>query len=433
MDYSDALPFLGSMDPTRFQNELTHFHHIIQTKAGPGRQGLGWLDFPVDYDRQESFELEEAAAKIRQESDVLLVIGIGGSFMGARAAIEMLTHSFNHDLPKEARKRGTPQIFFVGHHLDPTYMADLMDILQGKDFSINVISKSGGTLEPAIAFRMFRQLLEDKYGPQQAASRIYVTTDREIGTLKALAMQEGYKTFPIPRTIGGRYSVLTAVGLLPMAVSGIGIGEVLEGAATARSELKDPAIENNPAYQYAAIRNSLYRKGKTTELLVSYDPRLQSFAEWWKQLFGESEGKNLQGIFPVTALYTTDLHAIGQYIQQGRRMIFETTLKVEKPLRDLIITERVDDQDELNYLSGNTLGSVNDKAFQGTLRAHTEGGIPNLVIGIPKITPFSFGYLVYFFQLACVMSSYILGVNPFDQPGVEAYKNNMFRLLGKPE
>lgn len=419
------------MDLSHFQEEIDHFHHIIQAKAGYGQHALGWLDHPVEYDREEWNGIIEAAAKIRADSDILLVIGIGGSYMGTRAAVEMLTHTFHNELPKESRR--SPQIYFVGHHLSPTYMADLMDILQDKDFSINVISKSGKTLEPALAFRIFRKLLEEKYGTQQASSRIYVTTDREQGTLKAMALVERYKTFIIPRTIGGRYSALTTVGLLPMAVSGIDIEEIRHGAATARLELGDPDLQRNIAYQYAVIRNLLYRGGKTTELLISYEPCFQSIVEWWKQLFGESEGKKGQGIFPMTALYTTDLHSLGQYIQQGRRMLFETTLHLEKPSRDLVIEERSDNQDELNYLSGKTVGSVNEKAFEGTVQAHTEGGIPNLIIGIPTISPFTFGYLVYFFQLACVMSSYLLGVNPFNQPGVEEYKNNMFRLLGKLE
>ncbi len=361
---------------------------------------------------------------------MLLVIGIGGSYLGARAAIDMLNHSFQNLLPGD--KRDAPQIIFAGNHISSTYINDLLDVLKNKDVSINVISKSGTTTEPAIAFRIFRNFLEEKYGKEEAASRIYATTDKEKGAMKTVADTEGYETFVIPDDVGGRYSVLTAVGLLPIAVSGIAVDEIIDGAQAAMSDLNEPQLAKNPAYQYAAARNVLYDKGKTTEMLINYEPNLHYFSEWWKQLFGESEGKDQKGIFPASANFTTDLHSMGQYIQDGRRDLFETVLHINKPKKDWTLQADEADADGLNYLAGRTLHEINDKAYEGTLLAHTDGGVPNLVIEIPALNAYTFGYLVYFFEKACAMSGYLLGVNPFDQPGVEAYKKNMFALLGKP-
>ncbi|OUM92402.1 glucose-6-phosphate isomerase [Parageobacillus thermoglucosidasius] len=429
-DYSKALAFFGEHELTYLRDVVKVAHHSLHEKTGVGNDFLGWIDLPVNYDKEEFARIQKAAAKIQADSDVLLVIGIGGSYLGARAAIEMLHHSFYNALSKE--KRRTPQIIFVGNNISSTYMKDVMDLLEGKDFSINVISKSGTTTEPAIAFRIFRKLLEEKYGKEEARKRIYATTDRARGALKTLATAEGYETFIIPDDVGGRYSVLTAVGLLPIAVSGANIEEMMKGAAQAREDFSNSELEENAAYQYAAIRNILYNKGKTIELLINYEPALQYFAEWWKQLFGESEGKDQKGIFPASANFSTDLHSLGQYIQEGRRDLFETVLKVEKPRHDLVIEAEENDLDGLNYLAGKTVDFVNTKAFEGTLLAHTDGGVPNLVITLPELNEYTFGYLVYFFEKACAMSGYLLGVNPFDQPGVEAYKVNMFSLLGKP-
>lgn len=429
-DYSKALGFFREHELTYLRDMVKVAHHSLHEKTGTGSDFLGWIDLPVDYDKEEFARIQKAAEKIKSDSDVLLVIGIGGSYLGARAAIEMLQHSFYNALPKE--KRRTPQILFVGNNISSTYMKDIMDLLEGKDFSINVISKSGTTTEPAVAFRIFRKLLQEKYGVEEARKRIYATTDKAKGALKTLANNEGYESFVIPDDIGGRYSVLTAVGLLPIAVSGADIEAMMKGAAQAREDFGKSELEENPAYQYAAIRNILYNKGKTIEMLINYEPGLQYFAEWWKQLFGESEGKDQKGIFPASANFSTDLHSLGQYIQEGRRDLFETIIKVEKPRHELMIEEEASDLDGLNYLAGKTVDFVNNKAFEGTLLAHTDGGVPNLVVSIPQLDEYTFGYLVYFFEKACAMSGYLLGVNPFDQPGVEAYKANMFALLGKP-
>lgn len=429
-DYSKAFAFFNDHELTYMQDAVKVSHHSLHENTGQGNEFLGWLDYPIQYDKQEFSRIKQSAEKIIGDSDVLLVIGIGGSYLGARAAIEMLNHSFYNALPKG--KRGTPQIIFVGNNLSSSYMMDVIDFLDGKDFSINVISKSGTTTEPAIAFRIFRKQLEEKYGLEEARRRIYATTDKERGALKTLADEEGYETFVVPDDIGGRYSVLTAVGLLPIAVSGADIGDMLKGAVLAREELSSSELRENIAYQYAAIRHILYNKGKTTEMLINYEPALQSFSEWWKQLFGESEGKDLKGIYPSSANFSTDLHSIGQYIQDGRRNLFATVMKVEKPRQELMIEEADQDLDDLNYLAGKTVDFVNNKAFEGAVLAHTDGGVPNLVLSIPKLDAFTFGYLVYFFEKACAMSGYLLGVNPFDQPGVEAYKVNMFALLGKP-
>jgi glucose-6-phosphate isomerase len=429
-DYSKALTFFGEHELTYLRDFVKVAHHSLHEKTGAGSDYLGWIDLPNEYDREEFARIQKSADKIKSDSDVLLVIGIGGSYLGARAAIEMLQHSFYNALPKEKRK--TPQILFVGNNISSTYMKDLIDLLDGKDFSINVISKSGTTTEPAIAFRLFRKLLEEKYGIEEARKRIYATTDKARGALKTLATEEGFESFIIPDDVGGRYSVLTAVGLLPIAVSGANIDEMMKGAAQASEEFSESELEDNIAYQYAAVRNALYNRGKTIEMLINYEPGLQYFSEWWKQLFGESEGKDQKGIFPASANFSTDLHSLGQYVQDGRRDLFETIIKVESPRHELVLEEAANDLDGLNYLAGKTVDFVNNKAFEGTLLAHTDGGVPNLIISIPKMDEYTFGYLVYFFEKACAMSGYLLGVNPFDQPGVEAYKVNMFALLGKP-
>ncbi|MCA1064895.1 glucose-6-phosphate isomerase [Rossellomorea aquimaris] len=429
-DYSKALSFFGEHELTYLSDAVKVAHHSLHEQTGAGNDFLGWIDLPVDYDKDEFSRIQQSAEKIKSDSDVLLVIGIGGSYLGARAAIEMLNHSFYNALPKE--KRSTPQVLFVGQNISSTYMKDLMDLLDGKDFSINVISKSGTTTEPAIAFRIFRKMLEEKYGVEEARKRIYATTDKSKGALKTLASDEGYETFVVPDDIGGRYSVLTAVGLLPIAVSGVEIESMMNGAAQAREDFGKSELSENAAYQYAAVRNALYNKGKTIEMLINYEPGLQYFSEWWKQLFGESEGKDQKGIYPSSANFSTDLHSLGQYVQEGRRDLFETVIKVSEPRHELKIEKADSDLDGLNYLAGETIDFVNNKAFEGTLLAHTDGGVPNLIVEIPAMDAYTFGYLVYFFEKACAMSGYLLGVNPFDQPGVEAYKVNMFALLGKP-
>lgn len=429
-DYSKALSFFGEHELTYLSDAVKVAHHSLHEQTGAGSDFLGWIDLPVDYDKEEFSRIQKSAEKIKNDSDILLVIGIGGSYLGARAAIEMLNHSFYNALPKE--KRSTPQVLFLGQNISSTYMKDLMDLLEGKDFSINVISKSGTTTEPAIAFRIFRKMLEEKYGVEEAQKRIYATTDKAKGALKTLANDEGYETFVVPDDVGGRYSVLTAVGLLPIAVSGVEIEQMMKGAAEAREDFSKSELTENPAYQYAAVRNVLYNKGKTIEMLINYEPGLQYFSEWWKQLFGESEGKDQKGIFPSSANFSTDLHSLGQYVQEGRRDLFETVIKVQEPRHELKIEKADSDLDGLNYLAGETVDFVNNKAFEGTLLAHTDGGVPNLIVEIPAMDAYTFGYLVYFFEKACAMSGYLLGVNPFDQPGVEAYKVNMFALLGKP-
>ncbi|KMK91776.1 glucose-6-phosphate isomerase [Rossellomorea marisflavi] len=429
-DYSNALSFFGEHEITYLRDAVKAAHTSLHEKTGAGSDFLGWIDLPVDYDKEEFARIQKASEKINKDSDILLVIGIGGSYLGARAAIEMLNHSFFNTVSKE--KRSAPQVLFLGQNISSTYMKDLMDLLEGKDFSINVISKSGTTTEPAIAFRIFRKMLEEKYGVEEARKRIYATTDKSKGALKTLANDEGYETFVVPDDVGGRYSVLTAVGLLPIAVSGVDIEAMMDGAAKAREDFGQSELSENPAYQYAAVRNVLYNKGKTIEMLINYEPGLQYFAEWWKQLFGESEGKDQKGIYPSSANFSTDLHSLGQYVQEGRRDIFETVVKVQESRHELVIEEADSDLDGLNYLAGQTIDFVNNKAFEGTLLAHTDGGVPNLIVEIPAMDAYTFGYLVYFFEKACAVSGYLLGVNPFDQPGVEAYKVNMFALLGKP-
>jgi len=429
-DYSKALSFFGEHEVTYLRDFVKVAHHSLHEKTGAGSDFLGWIDLPVNYDKEEFSRIQKSAEKIKSDSDVLLVVGIGGSYLGARAALEFLQHSFYNALSKEKRK--TPQIIFIGNNISSSYMTDVMDLLEGKDFSINVISKSGTTTEPAIAFRIFRKLLEEKYGVEEARKRIYATTDKARGALKTLADEEGYESFVIADDVGGRYSVLTAVGLLPIAVSGSDIEAMMKGAAQAMEDFGKSELEENAAYQYAAVRNALYNKGKTIEMLINYEPSLQYFSEWWKQLFGESEGKDQKGIYPSSANFSTDLHSLGQYVQEGRRDLFETIIKVEKPRHEMVIEEADSDLDGLNYLAGKTVDFVNNKAFEGTMLAHTDGGVPNLVLTIPQLDEYTFGYLVYFFEKACAMSGYLLGVNPFDQPGVEAYKVNMFALLGKP-
>lgn len=429
-DYSKTLSFIGEDEISSYKESVDFVHHQLHQYSESEDDFLGWVDLPQNYDQLEFERIQMAAQKIKSDSAILLVIGVGGSYLGARAAIEMLNHSFRDILPIE--KQSAPQVIFVGHTISSTYLSDVIDVLEGKDFSINVISKSGTTTEPAIAFRIFRKLLEERYGREEARNRIYATTDRQKGALKTLADTEGYETFVIPDNVGGRYSVLTAVGLLPIAVSGVDVRYMMSGARQAMEDLSKPEIMQNAAYQYAAIRNILYNKGKTVEMLVYYEPGMKYFAEWWKQLFGESEGKEGKGIFPASAKFSTDLHSMGQYIQDGRRDLFETVIKVKKPKRDLAIELDENDLDGLNYLAGQTVDYVNTKAFEGALLAHTDGGVPNMVIEIPEMDAYAFGYLVYFFQKACALSGYLLGVNPFDQPGVEMYKNNMFALLGKP-
>jgi glucose-6-phosphate isomerase len=429
-DYSKALTFIGEHEIAQMEPAVRTAHELLHSGTGAGNDFLGWVNLPFDYDRDEFARIQAAAKKIQSDSDALVVIGIGGSYLGARAAIEMLTHSFYNQLPKNKRK--TPEIYFVGHHISSTYTAHLLELLEGKDISVNVISKSGTTTEPAIAFRFFREYMEKRYGKEEARRRIYATTDRAKGALKQLADAEGYETFVIPDDVGGRYSVLTAVGLLPIAVSGVDIEAMMTGARDAAEAYRNPVLAENPSYQYAAVRNALYRKGKTTELLVNYEPSFHYFAEWWKQLYGESEGKDQKGIFPAAVDFTTDLHSMGQYIQEGLRNIFETVIRIDQPRVDLTIQSDEDNLDGLNYLAGQTMDFVNKKAMEGTLLAHTDGGVPNLVVEVPEVSPYYFGQLVYFFEKACGISGYLLGVNPFDQPGVEAYKKNMFALLGKP-
>ncbi|MEC0238388.1 glucose-6-phosphate isomerase [Paenibacillus dokdonensis] len=429
-DYSKALEFINQHEVDYFAEPIKLAHEQLHNKTGAGSDYLGWIDLPSAYDKEEFARIQKAASKIQSDSDVLIVIGIGGSYLGARAAIEALSHSFYNYLPKDKRK--TPEIYFAGNNISSTYVTHLLDLVEGKDFSVNVISKSGTTTEPAIAFRIFRAALEKKYGKEEAKKRIYATTDKEKGALKTLATAEGYESFIIPDDVGGRYSVLTAVGLLPIATAGINIDDMMKGAADASKEFSNPNVAENQAYQYAAVRNALYRKGKAIEILVNYEPALHYVSEWWKQLFGESEGKDYKGIYPASVDFSTDLHSMGQFIQEGSRNIFETIIQVEKVAHEITIESDPDDLDGLNFLEGKTMDFVNKKAFQGTMLAHTDGQVPNLIVTVPDLTPYSFGYLVYFFEKACGISGYLSGVNPFDQPGVEAYKKNMFALLGKP-
>lgn len=430
LDYSNTLNFIKEEDIFNLNEKISLCHDMVHEKTGLGNEYLGWVDLPKNYDKEEFSKIIYTAEKIKKDSDVLLVIGIGGSYLGSRAAIEMLNHSFYNELPR--KKRNGPRIYFVGHNMSSTYINHLLQAIEGEDLSINVISKSGTTTEPAIAFRILKEYMEKKYGKDESYKRIYATTDKSKGALKELANEEGYTTFVVPDDIGGRYSVLTAVGLLPMAVAGIDIEKVMEGSYDAMEDLSINNIKENHSYQYAAIRNLLYTRDKNIEVMVNYEPNLTFFGQWFMQLFGESEGKEGKGIFPAALNFTTDLHSMGQYIQEGKRNIFETVLNVEKSKEEIYIKENSKDLDGLNYLKGKTLDFTNKKAMEGTIEAHVAGGIPNLVINIPEISPYYFGYLVYFFMKSCSISGYLLGVNPFNQPGVESYKSNMFRLLGKP-
>ena len=428
VDFSNARVFEKNI--MKYAKQVKEIHKKLHEKAEDKKEFCGWLELPTNYDKKEFDKIKKAAEKIQKDSDVLLVIGIGGSYLGARAVIESLTNTFYNMQDKSARKM--PQILYVGNNLSSTYVSDLIDYIADKDFSINVISKSGTTTEPAIAFRIFREILENKYSLKEARERIYVTTDKKKGALKELAKKEKYTTFVIPDNVGGRYSVLTAVGLLPIATAGINIDELMDGARFAQDRYSDDDLKYNECYKYAVLRNVLYEKEKNIELLISYEPKMHYFIEWWKQLFGESEGKEQKGIYPSGAEFTTDLHSLGQYIQEGRRNLFETVISIEKPERDITLKMEEDDLDNLNYLAGKTLSYVNKKAMEGTVEAHVAGGVPNIIINMEKLDEQTIGHLIYFFELACAISGNILGVNPFNQPGVEEYKKNMFKLLGKP-
>ncbi len=429
-DYSRAMKFIGENELAPMEKLVNDAKEVLVSKTGEGNDFLGWIDLPVDYDKEEFVRIEKAAEKIKSDSEVLVVIGIGGSYLGARAAIEFLRHSFYNMVSKEIRK--TPEIHFVGNSISSTYLAHLIDVIGDREFSVNIISKSGTTTEPAIAFRIFKEMLEKKYGKEEAAKRIYATTDKSRGALKNLATEEGYESFVVPDDVGGRFSVLTAVGLLPIAVSGADINKLMEGAAAGRKRALEADFAENDALQYAAVRNILHRKGKSVEILANYEPSLHYVSEWWKQLYGESEGKDQKGIFPASVDLTTDLHSMGQFIQDGSRIMFETVVNVEESRSELVIGEEPVDLDGLNYLAGKTVDFVNKSAMNGTILAHTDGNVPNLLVNIPRQDEYSLGELFYFFEFACGVSGYLLGVNPFNQPGVESYKKNMFALLGKP-
>lgn len=429
-DYSKAAPFIKDHEVDSMKKLAEDAKELLVSKTGAGNDFLGWIDLPVDYDKDEFARIKKAAAKIQSDSEVLLVIGIGGSYLGARAAVEFLRHSFYNVVSKEIRK--TPEIYFVGNSISSTYIRHLMDVIGDRDFSINMISKSGTTTEPAIAFRVFKEMMEKKYGKEEAARRIYATTDRVKGSLKHLATEEGYETFVVPDDIGGRFSVLTAVGLLPIAVSGADIDKLMEGARAGRETALNAPFEENDSLQYAAIRNILLRKGKEIEILANYEPSVHYVSEWWKQLYGESEGKDQKGIFPASVDLTTDLHSMGQFIQDGSRNMFETVINIETSREELVLQEEPVDLDGLNYLAGKSVDFVNKSAMNGTILAHTDGQVPNLMVKVPEVNEFYLGELFYFFEFACGVSGYLLGVNPFNQPGVESYKKNMFALLGKP-
>ena len=413
-----------------YKEQVENIHKDLHRRANEEKDFVGWLDLPTNYDKEEFKRIKKAAKKIKKESDILVVIGIGGSYLGARAVIEALTSSFNNLLTSKQRKY--PQILFAGNNLSSNYLNELIEYIGNKDFSVNVISKSGTTTEPAIAFRIFREILENKYGIDEARSRIYATTDKEKGALKVLAQKEGYETFVVPDNVGGRYSVLTAVGLLPIATAGIDIDKLMEGARIAEERYNDSNLKYNECYQYAVARNVLYKLNKNTEILVNYEPKMHYFTEWWKQLYGESEGKEQKGIFPAGVDFTTDLHSMGQYIQDGRRNLFETVISIEKPKTDIKINSDDDNLDGLNYLTGKGLDYINKKAMEGTIEAHVSGDVPNILISMKKLDEQNLGELIYFFEKSCAVSGMILGINPFNQPGVEEYKKNMFRLLEKP-
>ena len=428
--YQFAKDFINEEEIKQIKPHVELANEILISKTGAGNDFLGWLSLPEDYDKEEFSRIKNAAEKIKNDSEVLIVIGIGGSYLGAKAAIEFLSHTFYNNLPKE--KRIYPEIYFAGTNMSSVYLNHLIDLIGDRDFSVNVISKSGTTTEPAIAFRVFKKMLEEKYGKEEAGKRIYATTDKSKGALKTLAKTEGYETFVVPDNVGGRFSVLTAVGLLPIAAAGIDIDELMRGAKEAMVDYSSNKLEENQVLQYAAIRNILHKKGKFLEVMVNYEPRIHYFAEWWKQLFGESEGKDGKGLYPSSADFSADLHSLGQYIQEGRRLFFETVVSIGKPEVEYKIELDEDDLDGLNFVAGKTLDYVNKKATDGVILAHIDGGVPNLTVNIPESTPYHLGYAFYFFEKACGVSGYLLGVNPFDQPGVEAYKKNMFALLGKP-
>ncbi len=429
-DYSKAGKFIAESEINALKPYIEVAHNTLHNGTGAGSDFLGWVNLPENYDKEEYARIKKAAEKIKSNSKALIVIGIGGSYLGARMAVEMVHHNF-FNLNDNARKDGV-QIFFAGNSISSTYLADLVETVKDIDFSVNIISKSGTTTEPAIAFRVFRKLLIEKYGVEGAKERIYATTDKAKGALKNLADEEGYETFVVPDEVGGRYSVLTAVGLLPIAASGADIDALMQGAYDAMKEYANPNVDENDCYKYVAARNALYRKGKTVEMMVNYEPQAHYFAEWWKQLFGESEGKDNKGIFPASVDFSSDLHSMGQYIQDGLRIMFETVLFFDNARKEVIIEEDSDNVDGLNFLSGKGVSFVNEQAFNGTLLAHTDGSVPNLVLRVERMDEYCLGNLIYFFEKACGVSGYLLGVNPFDQPGVEAYKKNMFALLGKP-
>ncbi|MGN0308829.1 MAG: glucose-6-phosphate isomerase [Lachnospiraceae bacterium] len=429
-DYSKASGFVSTHEVELMKKLALDAKEVLVSKSGAGNDFLGWIDLPVDYDKEEFARIKKAAARIQEDSEVLLVIGIGGSYLGARAAIEFLRHSFYNVVDKSIRK--TPEIYFVGNSISSTYIHDLLEVIGDRDFSINMISKSGTTTEPAIAFRVFKEMAEKKYGKEGAAKRIYATTDKARGSLKGLADAEGYETFVVPDDVGGRFSVLTAVGLLPIAVSGADIDKLIEGARDGRKKALENPFEDNDALQYAALRNIMLRKGKGIEILANYEPSIHYVSEWWKQLYGESEGKDQKGIFPASVDLTTDLHSMGQFIQDGARTLFETVIDLETSREEIILGEEAVDLDGLNYLAGKTVDFVNKSAMNGTVLAHTDGQVPNFMIHVPQANEFYLGQLFYFFEFACGVSGYLLGVNPFNQPGVESYKKNMFALLGKP-
>jgi len=430
LDYSLVSKFVSEEEIKLMAGTANFAKETLLNKTGAGNDFLGWIDLPVNYDKEEFANIQKAAEKIKNDSEVLVVIGIGGSYLGARAAIEFLRHSFYNSVDKSVRK--TPEIYFVGNNISSTYISHLIETIGDRDFSINVISKSGTTTEPAIAFRVFKKMLIEKYGKEEAAKRIYATTDKSKGALKNLATEEGFQTFVVPDDVGGRFSVLTAVGLLPIAVSGADITALMEGAASMREKCINNPLEENDAMLYAIHRNSFLAKGKTIEILANYEPALHYVGEWWKQLFGESEGKDNKGLFPAAADFTTDLHSMGQFIQEGKRCMFETVIELEKPSREIILEEEDVDLDGLNYLAGKSVDFINKSAMKGTLLAHTDGDVPNLLIKLPEQNEFYLGQLFYFFEFACGVSGYMLSINPFNQPGVESYKRNMFALLGKP-
>ena len=432
LDIEKAMGFLGAHEIDCLKEQIGAAHEMLHQKSGAGIDFTGWVDLPVHYDKEEFERVKKCAEKIRNDSDLFIVVGIGGSYLGARAAIDMLTPTF-YNL-RGIRDKKSTAVLFAGNSISVNYIADLMDLVESNHYnvSVNVISKSGTTTEPAIAFRILKEFMEKKYGKSEAAKRIYATTDKSRGALRKMAEQEGYETFVIPDDVGGRYSVLTPVGLLPIAVAGINIDQIMEGARDAFYRYSEKDLDKNDCYRYAAARNALSRKGKMIEIMVNYEPQLHYFTEWWKQLYGESEGKDQKGIFPAGVDFSTDLHSMGQYIQDGMRVLFETVIDVGKARRSLCVKEDPDNLDGLNYLAGMDLDYINKQAMMGTIMAHNDGGVPNLVLHVPELNEFCFGAMVYFFEKACGISGYLLGVNPFNQPGVEAYKKNMFKLLGKP-